>query len=129
MLESESKPRAERVRGLFDRIARRYDLINDLQSFGMHRRWKDELLGLGQLRPGDRVLDLASGTGDLVARGAQMQPAAEFIALDFSLGMLGAATHRRPRVQADILQMPFRDSSFDAVTIGYGLRNVADRTA
>jgi demethylmenaquinone methyltransferase/2-methoxy-6-polyprenyl-1,4-benzoquinol methylase len=115
------------VRLLFDRIARHYDLINDLQSFGLHRLWKKRLLTLAAVKPGDPALDVCCGTGDiaeaLAAAGAQV------IGTDFSAAMLRVARQRAPAInyiQADALNLPFHDSQFQIVTIGYGLRNLAD---
>jgi len=146
--------RAAKVKDLFAVIARRYDLINDLQSFGLHRRWKRKVVRMARVRHGDRVLDLCCGTGDL-ACGTAAQ-GADVIALDFSEAMLQVGRARRrkaclrsgpkhmgpgiavraaesehllPRlsfVQGDAELLPFRDNSFDVVTVGYGLRNLAD---
>jgi demethylmenaquinone methyltransferase/2-methoxy-6-polyprenyl-1,4-benzoquinol methylase len=121
--------RAPAVRSLFSGIARRYDLVNDLQSAGLHRLWKRRLLRGLALRPGQRLLDLACGTGDLAWRAT---PAARVVAGDFSEEMLRVARARRARAPApawallDGLSLPFRGGSFDAATVGYGLRNFAD---
>jgi len=129
--------RAARVGDLFATIARRYDLINDLQSFGLHRRWKRRVVDLAQPKPDERALDLCCGTGDiafeLARRGAQV------VGLDFSAAMLDVASSRfkvqgsRFKVvgpvcflQGDAQSVPFADESFDIVTVGYGLRNLAD---
>ena len=113
---------------LFASIARRYDLINDLQSFGLHRRWKRRVADLAAVTPGARALDLCCGTGDLAlalaARGAAVT------GLDFSAPMLEVAGRRKTGdnpvfIQGDALQIPFPDNSFDVVTMGYGLRNLA----
>ena len=124
--------RAAKVGDLFAGIARRYDLLNDLQSFGLHRRWKRRVVELASPKPGDRALDLCCGTGDiafaLAARGA------EVTGLDFSEPMLAVARSRTQNsklktqnfIQGDALNIPFPDASFDIVTIGYGLRNLAD---
>jgi demethylmenaquinone methyltransferase/2-methoxy-6-polyprenyl-1,4-benzoquinol methylase len=127
--------RAARVSELFGRIAPRYDLINDLQSFGLHRWWKRRLVQLAQASPGQRALDLCCGTGDLAfalaKRGAQV------VGLDFSEPMLDIARRRANKnsadkqtppqfIRGDALHIPFPDSSFDIVTIGYGLRNLSD---
>jgi demethylmenaquinone methyltransferase/2-methoxy-6-polyprenyl-1,4-benzoquinol methylase len=123
--------RAAKVNDLFAGIARRYDLLNDLQSFGLHRRWKRRVVALSNPKPGDRALDLCCGTGDisfaLAARGA------EVTGLDFSEKMLDVARQRTQNsklktqnfIQGDALNVPFPDASFDIVTIGYGLRNLA----
>ena len=120
--------RAAKVNDLFASIARRYDLINDLQSFGLHRRWKRRVADLAAVTPGARALDLCCGTGDLAlalaARGA------EVTGLDFSAPMLEVAARRKQGanpvfIQGDALQIPFPDASFDIVTMGYGLRNLA----
>ncbi len=124
--------RAQRVNDLFAAIAPRYDLINDLQSFGLHRWWKRRLLQLAAVKPGDVALDLCCGTGDvafaLAAAGARAT------GLDFSAPMLAVAEARKERfnpatkpafTQGDALRTPFPDAHFDLVTISYGLRNLA----
>lgn len=123
--------RAAKVGDLFAAIARRYDLLNDLQSFGLHRFWKRRVVSLAAVPTGGRALDLCCGTGDiafaLAARGA------EVTGLDFSEKMLEVAQHRLQKaklpglkfVQGDAGQLPFADNSFDAVTMGYGLRNLS----
>jgi demethylmenaquinone methyltransferase/2-methoxy-6-polyprenyl-1,4-benzoquinol methylase len=124
--------RAARVNDLFARIARRYDFLNDLQSFGLHRLWKRRVVKLAQIKTGDRALDLCCGTGDIsfaLARGG-----AATTGLDFSAQMLEVAaqrqTHLKSQVvnlkflQGDAQQLPFPENSFDAVTVGYGLRNL-----
>lgn len=123
---SESR-RAERVGELFSSIARRYDLINDLQSFGLHRRWKKKLIGLADVRPGEVFLDLASGTGDLVRIGLNACPSSRWAGLDFSRPMLLAGETGAARIQADALRLPVRDRSLDGLTMAYGMRNLADR--
>ena len=126
--------RAAKVNDLFAAIARRYDLLNDLQSFGLHRHWKHRVVDLAAARPGHRALDVCCGTGDIalaLARGG-----AEATGLDFSRAMLEIAENRRLKntqsdaanpkfIQGDAQQLPFPDNSFDAVTVGYGLRNLA----
>lgn len=137
--------RAAKVADLFAAIARRYDLLNDLQSFGLHRRWKRRVVELAAVRPGQRALDICCGTGDIAL--ALAQRGADVTGLDFSPAMLEMARARsrkseagdqksevgtpssvlRPPVflQGDAQQLPFPDHSFDAVTIGYGLRNLS----
>jgi len=126
--------RAAKVNDLFARIARRYDLINDLQSFGLHRAWKRQVVRLAAVRAGDRALDLCCGTGDITEALARGGP--ETTGLDFSPQMLEVAAQRvqsrapgtpgtTPRyLEGDAQQLPFPENSFDAVTIGYGLRNL-----
>jgi demethylmenaquinone methyltransferase/2-methoxy-6-polyprenyl-1,4-benzoquinol methylase len=125
--------RAAKVNDLFAAIAQRYDLLNDLQSFGLHRRWKRRVIELAAVKPGDRALDLCCGTGDLAL--ALAQRGAEVTALDFSKAMLAVAEDRRREkfksqisnlkfLEGDALQIPFPDNSFDIVTVGYGLRNL-----
>ncbi|MCD6338790.1 MAG: class I SAM-dependent methyltransferase [Verrucomicrobia bacterium] len=130
--------RAEKVRRLFGSIARRYDLLNDLASAGLHRRWKRLLVQWAQVGPGDRALDVCCGTGDLVF--ALARTGAEVVGLDFSEPMLAIARQRWERLRSrrtfagarvefvlgDALELPFADDSFQAVSIGYGLRNLAD---
>jgi demethylmenaquinone methyltransferase/2-methoxy-6-polyprenyl-1,4-benzoquinol methylase len=128
--------RAPKVGDLFAAVAPRYDLINDLQSLGMHRIWKRRLVTQAALGPGQRALDVCCGTGDvafgLAARGA------EVVGFDFSHPMLAVAAERAAQTplppgsgtvrfqQGDALDLPFPDRSFDVVTISYGLRNLAD---
>jgi demethylmenaquinone methyltransferase/2-methoxy-6-polyprenyl-1,4-benzoquinol methylase len=143
--------RATRVGDLFGAIAHRYDLINDLQSLGLHRRWKRRVVDLALVRPGDRVLDLCCGTGDLAFLLAQR--GARVVGLDFSGPMLGVAAGRSRRwrdarsavgspsglgpggdaddaglafLRGDAMRIPLPDGCCDAVAIGYGLRNLAD---
>ena len=125
--------RAARVNDLFAAIARRYDLLNDLQSFGLHRRWKRRVAELAAVQPGGRALDLCCGTGDIAF--ALARRGAEVTGLDFSQKMLEVAESRRLKnpelktqklifIQGDAQQIPFSDATFDIVTVGYGLRNL-----
>ena len=128
--------RAEKVHALFATIAQRYDLINDVQSFGMHRHWKRRLVLLANVKPGERALDICCGTGDIAF--ALAATGAETIGLDFTEEMLAVAGSRRassnPKseiqnlkfVCGDAMKLPFPENSFDAVTVGYGLRNLAN---
>ncbi|MGO8766597.1 MAG: bifunctional demethylmenaquinone methyltransferase/2-methoxy-6-polyprenyl-1,4-benzoquinol methylase UbiE [Limisphaerales bacterium] len=126
------KQRAAKVGDLFASIAHRYDLLNDLQSFGLHRLWKRRVADLAGIKPGDRALDLCCGTGDIAF--ALAQRGADTVGLDFSAKMLEVAQTRlqnsklKPQnlkfLHGDAQQLPFRDNSFDAVTVGYGLRNL-----
>jgi len=122
---SAGEERAEKVRALFAGIARRYDFLNDLMSLGLHRRWRRRLIALAG-QP-SRVLDLCCGTGSI----AQRLPGC-VVGVDFTAEMLQiAAAHSRRAhwVCADALRLPFPDNSFDVVTVGYGLRNLADLDA
>jgi demethylmenaquinone methyltransferase/2-methoxy-6-polyprenyl-1,4-benzoquinol methylase len=117
------------VRQLFATIADRYDFITGFLSYGQDRRWKRKLIRLAQLQPSDCVLDLASGTGDLLF--AAVPPARFGVGLDVTHRMLQLARQRRadprtPVVTADMLALPFVSARFTVVTTGYGLRNVPD---
>lgn len=124
--------RAARVNDLFAAIARRYDLLNDLQSFGLHRLWKRRVVRLAKVQPGDRALDLCCGTGDIAL--ALARQGAETIGLDFSPQMLEVAVARQRNfksqisnlkfIQGDAQRIPFPENSFGIVTVGYGLRNL-----
>lgn len=116
------------VAAMFDRVAPRYDLTNTLLTAGMDRRWRRLTREALRLRPGERVLDVAAGTA--VSTVELTRSGVWCVAADFSLGMLRAGRHRRvPMVAADALRLPFADATFDAVTISFGLRNVADPDA
>jgi demethylmenaquinone methyltransferase/2-methoxy-6-polyprenyl-1,4-benzoquinol methylase len=136
---SPGEQRAAKVNQLFAAIASRYDFINDAQSFGLHRRWKRRVVEMAAVRPGDRALDLCCGTGDiafaLATRGATL------VGLDFNGPMLAVAEQRRSKLQSlqtgagamslikfmrgDAMRIPFPHATFDIVTVGYGLRNLA----
>ena len=129
-LEGEEEKRRF-VRGLFGRIAGRYDLTNDVMSLGLHRRWKERLVSLATPEPGHRVLDLAAGTGDLALRVAERVPGVELVAADLTREMMEVGRERpgggRLRwITADALALPFASRSFDRVLVGYGLRNFPD---
>jgi demethylmenaquinone methyltransferase/2-methoxy-6-polyprenyl-1,4-benzoquinol methylase len=115
------------VAAMFDGVAERYDVTNDVLSLGQDRRWRRAVLAAVEPRLGERILDLAAGTGTssvpFVFAGAVAIPC------DFSLGMLKVGKRERPRlpfVAGDATRLPFADATFDAVTISFGLRNVAD---
>ena len=122
--------RASRVRALFDRIAPRYDLVNDVQSFGLHRFWKRRLIRQAQLKKGEKALDVCCGTGDITLSIARQ--GLETIGVDFSPGMLEQARRRNSAsaqatfIEADALKLPFGNDHFDLLTIAYGLRNIED---
>jgi demethylmenaquinone methyltransferase/2-methoxy-6-polyprenyl-1,4-benzoquinol methylase len=135
MARADLEKRPGDVAAMFDAVAERYDLLNDILSGGQVRLWRRAVARIAGARPGDRVLDLAAGTGTssltFTADGA------DCVACDFSLGMLRAGAQKRSRlggrdtgghlgfVAGDALRLPFRDEAFDAVTISFGLRNVA----
>jgi demethylmenaquinone methyltransferase/2-methoxy-6-polyprenyl-1,4-benzoquinol methylase len=125
-----STPEGKRryVRRVFATIADRYDFITRFLSYGQDRRWKTRLIALADLRAGDRVLDLACGTGDIVFAAAGR--ARRGVGLDITHRMLQLAAAKRPGnvslVTGDMLSLPFGDARFDVVTTGYGLRNVPD---
>ena len=118
------------VRRMFDAVARRYDVTNDVLSLGQDRRWRKRVIAAVAPRPGERVLDLAAGTG------TSSQPFADagatVVPCDFSLGMLQvgkAAKPHLPFTAGDGTRLPFADGTFDAVTISFGLRNIVDPLA
>jgi demethylmenaquinone methyltransferase/2-methoxy-6-polyprenyl-1,4-benzoquinol methylase len=139
------KARAARVEELFGSIATRYDLLNDIQSLGIHRLWKRRLIHLARLKPGDSALDVCCGTGDIAFRLAR--EGAQVVGLDFTEAMLAVARQRAEKsgrrspvggqhstfpavspvfVLGDAMQLPFKENQFAAVTVGYGLRNLAE---
>jgi len=120
--EGDDKRRA--VRGLFDAIAGRYDLVNRVMTFGMDVGWRRRAVAELRLPGGALVVDLACGTGDLCTELRRSGYRA--IGVDFSHGMLTNATTTAPIVEADILQLPFADASVDGATCGFALRNVTD---
>ncbi len=118
------------VAAMFDDVAERYDLTNDVLAMGQTRRWRKAVVDAVAPQPGERILDLAAGTGTssvpFASAGAFVVPS------DFSLGMLRVGKRRQPFlpfVAGDGMQLPFRDGAFDAATISFGLRNIHDRMA
>jgi demethylmenaquinone methyltransferase/2-methoxy-6-polyprenyl-1,4-benzoquinol methylase len=118
------------VRRMFDAVARRYDVTNDVLSLGQDRRWRRDVIDAVDPQPGERVLDLAAGTGTssqpFADRGATVVPC------DFSLGMLRVGKQAKPHLPftaGDGTRLPFADGTFDAVTISFGLRNIVDPLA
>src|SRR5690349_13406107 len=117
------------VAAMFDGTAERYDLLNTLMTGGQDRRWRREVVRALDARPGERILDLAAGTGTSSVPFAEA--GADTVACDFSLGMLRVGVRRQEGVRGlrfvagDALSLPFADGSFDAVPISFGLRNVA----
>ena len=129
--------KAGMVRGAFDSVASRYDLMNDLMSGGVHRLWKRFTIELSAARPGQTILDIAGGTGDLAARFSQLVGAdGQVILADINAAMLEVgrdrlidkgATGNIEVVQADAQALPFEENSVDCITIAFGLRNVTDK--
>jgi len=126
-----------RVAGVFDSVADNYDLMNDVMSFGIHRLWKRFAIEQAGARPGQRILDLAGGTGDLAARLARLVGAhGEVVIGDINASMLNVGRARLLDrgitgnvrfVQANAESLPFPPASFDCITIAFGLRNVTDK--
>jgi demethylmenaquinone methyltransferase/2-methoxy-6-polyprenyl-1,4-benzoquinol methylase len=117
---------AEGVRAMFDRIAPVYDLMNRVMTAGLDRRWR-RATAEAAVRPGDRVLDACCGTGDLAVAGARA--GGQVTGLDFSERMLERARRKAPElewVEGDLLALPFADGTFDAATVGFGVRNIED---
>lgn len=129
--------KAGMVRGVFDSVASRYDLMNDLMSGGVHRLWKRFTIELSAARAGQTILDIAGGTGDLAARFSKLVgPEGKVILADINAAMLEVGRDRLidkgaigniEVVQADAQSLPFEDNSIDCITIAFGLRNVTDK--
>ena len=124
--------KAVRVGQVFDQVAGRYDLMNDLMSFGLHRAWKRFAVSLARVRPGERVLDVATGSGDLAR--ALSQRGAQVWMSDVNHRMLCVGRDRvldagamMPAVQCDAERLPFPERSFDCVTVAFGLRNMTHK--
>lgn len=121
------------IQDMFSRVARRYDAANSVLSLGIHHLWRNRVVRAVSLKPGERALDCATGTGDLAVKLKASCVGAQVIGTDFCDEMLNRAPQKardyRVNVQfliADAMQLPFPDASFDAVTIAFGIRNVAD---
>lgn len=140
----EAKEKVQLVRGVFDSVASSYDLMNDLMSGGVHRLWKDAAAAKLNPRPGEVILDVAGGTGDMARRYSKMAraayerrggtaetPAASIIVLDYNAEMIMAGVRKgaEPEMQwsvGDAMALPLPDASVDAYSISFGIRNVAD---
>jgi len=128
----DEREKARHVRGVFDSVASRYDLMNDLMSGGLHRLWKRFTVQIAGVRAGGQVLDLAGGTGDLARLFARaVGPSGRVVLSDINYAMLAEGRDKLldrglalPIVQCNAEALPFPDRSFDAVSIGFGLRNV-----
>ncbi|HEX9397137.1 MAG TPA: bifunctional demethylmenaquinone methyltransferase/2-methoxy-6-polyprenyl-1,4-benzoquinol methylase UbiE [Burkholderiales bacterium] len=133
----EEKSKAARVGEVFDRVADRYDLMNDLMSLGLHRAWKAFAVDIARPRPGERVLDVAAGSGDLAAALARrVTDRGEVWITDINRRMLERGRDRlldagclAPAVQCDAERLPFAERVFDCVTVGFGLRNMTRKEA
>jgi demethylmenaquinone methyltransferase / 2-methoxy-6-polyprenyl-1,4-benzoquinol methylase len=129
--------KAEKVRRVFDAVAERYDVMNDLMSLGLHRVWKAFAISIARPRLGERVLDIATGSGDLAAAiGRKVLPGGEVWVTDINRRMLERGRDRLldaglavPAVQCDGERLPFPDAYFDCVTVGFGLRNMTRKEA
>ncbi|MGL4234065.1 MAG: class I SAM-dependent methyltransferase, partial [Casimicrobium sp.] len=123
------------VRGVFDSVASKYDVMNDVMSGGLHRIWKRFAVDQLQLRSGEKVLDLASGTGDLIRLMSPLVAPNGFVLhTDINMAMLAEGRNRlldegvfMPTTQCNAEALPFADKSFDAITIAFGLRNVTHK--
>jgi len=132
----DEKDKARRVRGVFDSVASRYDLMNDLMSAGLHRAWKAYTVMAANLRPGQRVLDIAGGTGDLaLAFARRVGPTGQVVHTDINETMLRTGRDRLidagvvvPTVVCDAERLPFPDASFDRVSVAFGLRNMTHKS-
>lgn len=131
----DEKEKARRVRGVFDSVAPRYDVMNDLMSLGLHRAWKAYAVLVADVRPGQRVLDLAGGTGDLAqAFAGKVGSGGLVVHTDINASMLRVGRDRLldagvvlPTVVCDAEKLPFEAESFDRVTVGFGLRNMTHK--
>jgi len=133
---SAGRLQAGQVRTMFDRVAGVYDLLNTLMTAGLHHRWRERAVDHARLRPGEKALDVATGTGDLaLALARRVSPGGEVVGSDFSEGMLARARAKLERKQpaatvrfewGDALELPYPDDCFDAATVGFGARNYSD---
>ncbi|MEW6999708.1 bifunctional demethylmenaquinone methyltransferase/2-methoxy-6-polyprenyl-1,4-benzoquinol methylase UbiE [Colwelliaceae bacterium BS250] len=129
--------KASMVAGVFHSVAKQYDIMNDVMSFGVHRLWKRFTIDASGVRPGNSILDLAGGTGDLTAKFSKLTgPTGKVILADINSSMLNVGRDKLrdlgivgnvDYVQANAEALPFDDNSFDIVTIAFGLRNVTDK--
>ncbi len=133
----EEKDKAKAVRGVFDSVASKYDVMNDLMSVGMHRAWKAYTVLVANVKPGQRVLDIAGGTGDLaLAFAPKVGEAGQVVHTDINEAMLREGRNRLldagvclPTLACDAEHLPFADSYFDLVTVAFGLRNMTHKDA
>ena len=114
---------------MFDRIARVYDRMNSVMTVGMHHRWRERAADLARLRPGDRALDVATGTGDLALELERRTGPGGVVGVDFAEAMLEIARGKGPGIEFEVgnaLDLQYPDDSFDAATVGFGARNFSD---
>jgi demethylmenaquinone methyltransferase/2-methoxy-6-polyprenyl-1,4-benzoquinol methylase len=131
----DEREKAQRVKGVFDSVASKYDVMNDLMSMGMHRAWKAYTVAVANLREGDRVLDIAGGTGDLARAFARKVGATgRVVHTDINEAMLRTGRDRLldeglslPTTICDAEKLPFKDGSFDLVSVAFGLRNMTHK--
>jgi demethylmenaquinone methyltransferase/2-methoxy-6-polyprenyl-1,4-benzoquinol methylase len=129
--------KASRVRGVFDSVASRYDIMNDVLSFGLHRAWKAYTVAVANVQPGMRVLDIAGGTGDLARAFARaVGPGGQVVLADINESMLRTGRDRLldeglaiATAVCDAERLPFADASFDLVSVAFGLRNMTHKEA
>ena len=127
--------KAQRVRGVFDSVANKYDVMNDLMSMGMHRAWKLYTLAVANLKPGERVLDIAGGTGDMARLFAKkVGERGMVVHTDINEAMLRTGRdrlvdhgHNLPTLVCDAEKLPFADNHFDVVSVAFGLRNMTHK--
>jgi len=127
--------KTQKVRGVFDSVAERYDVMNDLMSLGLHRAWKAFAISVARPRPGETILDVATGSGDLAAAlSRRVRPGGEVWISDINRRMLERGRDRLldeglalPAVQCDAEGLPFPTAHFDCVTVGFGLRNMSHK--
>jgi demethylmenaquinone methyltransferase/2-methoxy-6-polyprenyl-1,4-benzoquinol methylase len=131
----DEREKASRVRGVFDSVARRYDIMNDVMSVGLHRAWKAYTVAVANLAPGDKVLDIAAGTGDLArAFARKVGPSGLVLHTDINEAMLRTGRDRLvdeglllPTLVCDAEQLPCKSESFDLVSVAFGLRNMTHK--
>lgn len=131
----DEREKSQRVRGVFDSVAPKYDVMNDLMSGGLHRFWKAYTVRMAQVQAGHQVLDIAGGTGDLaMAFAKQVGPQGRVVHTDINLAMLCEGRNRLldagvvlPTLVCDAEQLPFSDASFDCISVAFGLRNMTHK--
>jgi demethylmenaquinone methyltransferase/2-methoxy-6-polyprenyl-1,4-benzoquinol methylase len=131
----DEQDKARRVRGVFDSVASKYDIMNDLMSMGLHRAWKAYTVMVANLKPGDKVLDIAGGTGDMaMAFADKVGPRGQVVHTDINLAMLRQGRERLidkgvllPTTVCDAEHLPFPDAAFDLVCVAFGLRNMTHK--